>query len=79
VRSEVLTAVTMKITGFWDVTPCSLIEVYLHFVEYSSVGIATRLRTGRPRTLGSISDRGKIFLSFVNAQTGFGPTQPLIQ
>jgi hypothetical protein len=30
-RFEVLTAVIMKITAFWDAKPCSLIEVYLYF------------------------------------------------
>jgi len=30
-RHEVLMMVTMKITGFWHVTPCSLVEVYQHF------------------------------------------------
>jgi hypothetical protein len=28
VRFEVLTAVTMEITAFWDVTPCSQVDVY---------------------------------------------------
>jgi hypothetical protein len=28
VRFQVLTAVTMKSTGFWDVIPCSLVEFY---------------------------------------------------
>lgn len=30
-RNEVLMMVTMKVTGFWVVTRCSLIEVYQHF------------------------------------------------
>ena len=30
-RNEVLIMVTMKVTGFWVVTSCSLIEVYQHF------------------------------------------------
>jgi hypothetical protein len=29
VRSEVFTAVTVKSTIFWDVTPCILVEVSL--------------------------------------------------
>jgi hypothetical protein len=28
---EVLTAVSMKIAVFWDIAPCSLIEVYQRF------------------------------------------------
>jgi hypothetical protein len=28
VKSKILTAMTMKSTLFWDVTPCSLVEVY---------------------------------------------------
>jgi hypothetical protein len=28
VRFEILTAVTTRITVFWDVTPCNLAEVY---------------------------------------------------
>jgi hypothetical protein len=31
VRFQVLTAVSMKMTVFWDVAPCSLVEVYLRF------------------------------------------------
>jgi hypothetical protein len=30
-RFEVLTAARMKMTVFWDVAPCSLIEVYRRF------------------------------------------------
>jgi hypothetical protein len=30
-RFQVLRAVNMKITAFWDVTPCSLVEMYCHF------------------------------------------------
>jgi hypothetical protein len=28
---QVLTVVSMKITVFWDVAPCSLVEVYRYF------------------------------------------------
>jgi hypothetical protein len=28
---EVLTAVVMKSTIFWDITPCSVLSVYVHF------------------------------------------------
>jgi hypothetical protein len=31
VRFQVLTAASMKVTVFWDVTPCSLVEVYRRF------------------------------------------------
>jgi hypothetical protein len=31
VRVEVLTAVAMKITIFWDLMACSLIDLYCHF------------------------------------------------
>jgi hypothetical protein len=31
VRNQVLTAASMKITIFWDVAPCSLVEVYRRF------------------------------------------------
>jgi hypothetical protein len=31
VRFQVLTAVSMKMVGFWDVAPCSLVEVYRRF------------------------------------------------
>jgi hypothetical protein len=31
VRFQVLTAASMKITIFWDVAPCSLVEVYRRF------------------------------------------------
>jgi hypothetical protein len=31
VKSEALTAVTMKIKVFWDVSPCSLVKVYRRF------------------------------------------------
>jgi hypothetical protein len=30
-RFQVLTAMSMKVTVFWDVAPCSLVEVYQHF------------------------------------------------
>jgi len=36
-RSEVLTVVTMKITVFWDVTPCGLVEIYSHSRGYTSI------------------------------------------
>jgi hypothetical protein len=32
-RFEVLTAMTMQISMFWDVTPCSQAAVYQHFIE----------------------------------------------
>lgn len=32
-RHEVLMMVTVKITGFWHVMPCSLVEVYQHFIK----------------------------------------------
>jgi hypothetical protein len=31
VRFEVLTTVTMKKTFFWNVTPCNMVDDYLHF------------------------------------------------
>jgi hypothetical protein len=31
VRIEVLTVASMKITDFWDVAPCSLVETDRHF------------------------------------------------
>jgi hypothetical protein len=31
VRSGILMAVTMKITAFWDMTPCSVVDMYKHF------------------------------------------------
>jgi hypothetical protein len=37
-----------------------------------SVGIETRLRAGRPRSLDSIPGRGKRFFSFHNVQAGSG-------
>ena len=47
----------------------------------SSVGIVTRLRTGRPSKHGSIAGRGKRFLSFLSesVETNLGPTQPPVQ
>jgi hypothetical protein len=30
VRFQILTAASMKTTGFWDVASCSLLEVYIH-------------------------------------------------
>jgi hypothetical protein len=33
VGSEILTASTTKNTVFWDVTPCSLVEIYRRFGE----------------------------------------------
>jgi hypothetical protein len=39
----------------------------------SSVGIATRLRNGRHRNLGSIPSRGKSFFLLRNIQTGDDP------
>jgi hypothetical protein len=30
-RFQVLMEVSMKMTVFWDVTPCSLVDVYQHF------------------------------------------------
>jgi hypothetical protein len=34
-RFEVLTAVAMKSNSVWDVTPCSLVEVYLYALQIS--------------------------------------------
>jgi hypothetical protein len=31
VRFQVLTAASMKMTVFWDVAPCSLVDVYRRF------------------------------------------------
>jgi hypothetical protein len=31
VRFQVLTAASMKMTVFWDIAPCSLVEVYRRF------------------------------------------------
>jgi hypothetical protein len=31
VRLGVLTEVTVKMTLFWDLTPCSLVDIYQHF------------------------------------------------
>jgi hypothetical protein len=31
VRFQVCTVVNMRITVFWDVVPCNLVEVYRHF------------------------------------------------
>ena len=47
----------------------------------SSVGIVTRLRTGRPRKRGSVFDRGKRFLSFLSdsIETNLESTQPPVQ
>ena len=47
----------------------------------SSVGIVTRLRTGEPSKRGSISGRGKRFLSFLSEsiETNLGPTQPPVR
>jgi hypothetical protein len=33
VRVQVLTAASMKMTVFWDVAPCSLVEVYPTFLR----------------------------------------------
>jgi hypothetical protein len=30
-RFQVLTAASMKVTSFWDIAPCSLVEVYRRF------------------------------------------------
>jgi hypothetical protein len=31
VRFQVLTAMSMKMTVFWDIAPCSLVEINLYF------------------------------------------------
>jgi hypothetical protein len=33
VKSQVLTATSVKVTAFWDVAPCSLVEVDLLFTR----------------------------------------------
>jgi hypothetical protein len=33
-RFEVLTVASMKMTVFWGVTPCSLVDVYRRFKDY---------------------------------------------
>lgn len=47
----------------------------------NSVGIVTRLRNGRPSKRGSVSGRGKRFLSFVSEsiETNLGPKLPTVQ
>jgi hypothetical protein len=35
-KSEDLTVATVKSTTFWDMTPCSLVEIYLLSEEHSS-------------------------------------------
>jgi hypothetical protein len=32
VRFQVLTAASMKMSVFWDVAPCSVVEIYLRFI-----------------------------------------------
>jgi len=32
-KSQILTAMTMKIAVFWDVTPCSLTDMWWHVTE----------------------------------------------
>jgi hypothetical protein len=34
-KLNILTSVTMKSTIFWDVTPCSLVEIYRRFLLVS--------------------------------------------
>jgi hypothetical protein len=61
VRSEALTAVTMKIAVLWDVTSCSLVDRYQGFgdlpiailLAYSS--ILQMVSTGFPETLVTLS------------------------
>jgi hypothetical protein len=43
-RTERLTALTVKSTSFWDVTPCSLVEVYRRFREPYCLHILEGLR-----------------------------------
>jgi hypothetical protein len=38
-RFEVLTVVTMKITVFWDVTPCRLVDCYRRFGDSSALNL----------------------------------------
>jgi hypothetical protein len=33
VRFQVLTSASMKMTVFWDVAPCSLVKVFLRFID----------------------------------------------
>jgi hypothetical protein len=43
-RTEVLAALTVKSTSFWDVTPCGLVEVYRRFGEPYCLHILEGLR-----------------------------------
>jgi hypothetical protein len=43
-RFEVLEAVTMRISVFWDVTPCTLIDIYQRIAEAEGIGSSRLLR-----------------------------------
>jgi hypothetical protein len=45
----------------------------------SSVGIATRLRCGWLKSLGSVTCSGRDFSLLHSVKGGYGPTQPTIQ
>jgi hypothetical protein len=52
VKLEVLTAVTMKITIFWNVTPCSLVDIEQYFLTkiiFIVVLIVIIIRHSSPR------------------------------
>jgi hypothetical protein len=44
VRSEVLIVMSIKITVFWDVTPCGLVDRYNILLELA----ASIIRAGKP-------------------------------
>jgi hypothetical protein len=61
VRFHVLTAATMKMTVFWGVAPCSLVEVYRRFIRATSdVGklLPDYMAQQTRRKLSSFSSQG---------------------
>jgi hypothetical protein len=60
---EVLTAVVMKGTIFWDITPCSPLKVNRHFMSYQSSGLKVSQARNQHDTLF-------FFLSFFDPEYG---------
>jgi hypothetical protein len=65
-RFKVLTAVSMKMAVFWDVAPCSLVEVHRHFrgpcCLHNERDAPLKLRSPSTGLHGEISQKAVIFI-----------------
>jgi hypothetical protein len=67
VRFQVFTVASMKMASFWDIAPCSVVEVYTDVSELSTASIIRAIH--RPDEEGAISHKAVICLRYLSLFT----------